>query len=152
MPHTTRTHAIVTLLLFAAALVSSESNGSQRSEDHARHGQSSLDGTYTKAQAARGKTVYAEECASCHLQDLSGDNSAPSLAGPAFLDRWKARNLDELVERIRTSMPADRPGTLSRQNSVDAVAYMLESSDVAAGDSELRIDRNALRQILIAVR
>jgi hypothetical protein len=55
--------------------------------------------------------------------------------------------LDDLVERIRTTMPQDSPGTLSRMQTVDIVAFMLEKNGLAAGTTPLPVDAETLRQI-----
>ncbi len=107
------------------------------------------DAVYTKPQAARGQSMYTEACASCHLQDLSGSNQAPSLAGPDFIDRWDGQNVGELVERIRTSMPADNIGSLTRESSTDLVAFLLQANDFPAGQADLAPDRNVLKTIVI---
>ena len=146
----THVETALTLMLGAALLISSNSEGTARLlRQDPRATPVVSDGVYTEVQAARGKTIYDEQCASCHLQDLSGSNQALSLAGAEFIERWNGRSVDELVERIRTSMPADRAGTLTRENSIELVAYMLQARDFPAGNSELRSDRSVLRQILI---
>lgn len=73
---------------------------------------------YTPAQADRGKAAYAASCATCHSPDLKGGNESPSLVGDAFLTKWKNRPVGNLLENIRTTMPADRPGTLHPQPSL----------------------------------
>ena len=44
-------------------------------------------GTYTAPQAASGQNAYDQNCASCHMADLSG-SMAPALAGADFLSAW----------------------------------------------------------------
>jgi glucose/arabinose dehydrogenase/cytochrome c553 len=89
------------------------------------------DGAYTPEQATRGKTAYLEQCASCHGAQLGGGDEAPALAGARFLANWQARPANELLERVRTSMPPDRPGTLSRQQVADILAYVLSTNNVS---------------------
>jgi cytochrome c5 len=138
------------LLVFAAALLLSRtSHGTPSRGQEAAVPTTIAAGIYTTAQAARGQIVYDGQCASCHLQDLSGSNQALSLAGAEFVERWNGRSVDELVDRIRVSMPADRAGSLSRESAIDVVTYMLQASAFVAGDNELRNDRSALRRILI---
>src|SRR6202043_2863708 len=86
------------------------------------------DGVYTSEQADRGKTAYVEECANCHGAHLGGGDETPALAGGKFLSTWRDRSVDELFERVRVSMPADRPGTLSRQNISDVLAYIFAAN------------------------
>lgn len=46
------------------------------------------EGPFTKAQATRGKEVYARACAACHGPDLQGATSIP-LVGSRFQARWR---------------------------------------------------------------
>ena len=73
------------------------------------------EGIYSKAQASRGAGLYAQECASCHGTMLTGGESAPPLAGGDFLSNWEGLTIGDLFERIRTTMPATRPGALNRE-------------------------------------
>src|SRR5689334_6163255 len=73
------------------------------------------DGVYTSEQAKRGQPLYVKSCGSCHAGDLSGGESAPPLAGGDFLANWSGLTAGELFERIRVTMPADKPGKLSRE-------------------------------------
>jgi len=63
------------------------------------------DGVYTEAQAARGKTVYLEQCVECHKEDLRGDQQmTPSLVGIAFTFRWKDKKLYDYFVGMRNTM------------------------------------------------
>ena len=44
--------------------------------------------SYSLTQAAEGRGLYDEHCASCHGINLLGNESGPALSGKAFLDRW----------------------------------------------------------------
>ena len=70
---------------------------------------------------------------------------SPALAGAAFMASWNDLTLGDLFERIRISMPADRPGTLSRQQMADVIAFLLRSNQFPAGSAELPIETPALR-------
>lgn len=95
------------------------------------------DGVFSAEQAARGKTAYDERCAKCHGDSLAGAEMAPALSGAAFLDNWNGIMVGDLVERIRTTMPADNPGSLSRRNATDIAVYILSANQVPAGSAEL---------------
>src|SRR5438105_2071758 len=82
------------------------------------------DGVYSAEQAARGQALYKDQCASCHGAALGGGN-APPLAGDAFIAIW-AGPLSDLVDKIQKTMPQNDPGKLSREQSVDVVAYLLQ--------------------------
>ena len=93
--------------------------------------------------------LYGQVCSACHLADLAGSDQAPSLAGSDFLDRWDGQSLGDLVDRIRTSMPADNVGSLNTQASTDIVTYLLQANKFPAGTDELKADRPLLKTILI---
>jgi hypothetical protein len=56
----------------------------------------------------------------------------------------------DLFERIRTTMPLDNPGRLSRQQNADVIAFVLKANGWPAGATELASDAGTLRQIRIA--
>jgi S-disulfanyl-L-cysteine oxidoreductase SoxD len=105
------------------------------------------DGVYTEEQAARGRLLYDQQCNSCHGADLSGGDEVPALYGDNFLANWNGLALSELFERIRSSMPADNPGKLNRQQNADILAYVLKFDMYPVGKVELPTQTDALRQI-----
>jgi mono/diheme cytochrome c family protein len=104
------------------------------------------DGVYTDAQAARGHTVYRQQCASCHGNALEGAQ-APPLVGDSLVGRWQSQPLSDFVNKIRNTMPADKPGTLTLQQSADVVAHMLKTGGFKASTTELAGDEAALARI-----
>ena len=104
------------------------------------------DGVYTAEQAMRGDAVYKDTCVACHGAALAGD-LAPPLAGEVFLDLWGPLALSELFDKIRNTMPADAPGTLTRPQTVDLVAYILQANTLPAGRAALQ--EAALKQIAL---
>lgn len=104
-------------------------------------------GVYTDEQAKRGEALYKSHCSNCHLDSLRGAESAPPLVGIAFASSWEGAPLSDLFERIRTSMPSDAPGSLSRQQNADILAYMLHVAEVPTGPTALTGDTRALEQI-----
>ena len=100
-------------------------------------GQPAGDGVHTARQAENGRAVYVRSCAICHRTDLRGNFEAPPLAGASFLSFWGDRTPQALVERIRTTMPPDRPGRLREQDYLDIVAYLLQANGAPAGDRAL---------------
>jgi hypothetical protein len=73
------------------------------------------------------------------MVDLLGDSAEeiPSLADDEFLRRWQGRTVEELYLKIRRTMPASAPGTLTDRDAVDLVAYVLQANRFAAGVNEL---------------
>lgn len=115
---------------------------------HAQQPVSVWDGVYTQEQAGRGKAVYSQSCASCHGEALDGKGTAPPLAGAYFRGNWDGLTVDDLFERIQTSMPADQPGKLSREQTAAVLTFLLTSNGIPAGPKELPTDAGALQKIL----
>jgi len=95
------------------------------------------DGVYSEDQAMRGETGFAARCASCHGANLGGTGEAPALAGPQFLSDFDSLSLGDLFDRIRTTMPQDNPGGLSRDAYADILAFLLKANGMPAGAKEL---------------
>ena len=93
---------------------------------------------YNEAQASRGSDLYQQHCSVCHGAQLQGSPAAP-LTGPAFSGRWEdgKHTLDDLYYIIRSLMPNNAPGSLSRAEYADIVAYILKVNRYPAGESEL---------------
>jgi mono/diheme cytochrome c family protein len=105
------------------------------------------EGVYSAAQAKRGEAVYQEKCVACHGAKLEGD-FGPPLTGEAFLGIWGGLSLSELFDKIHNTMPADAPGTLTRPQAVDVVAYVAQANQAPAGATDLA--EPALKQIVLA--
>ena len=113
----------------------------------AAQGKTTLDGVYSEAQATRGEKVYAASCASCHGDDLSGGGQTPPLSGKEFNSDWNDLSIGDLYDRTHLSMPADKPGSLSAEQTVDVIAYLLKKGTFPAGQSDLPTDTAALKAI-----
>jgi cytochrome c len=117
------------------------------------------DGVYTDAQAQRGEQLYARHCSRCHGADLTGipvtplspgaKDRTPSLIGELFDSNYNDLPLGDLVERIRISMPQERPGSLNRTATVDIVAFMLFKSGFPLGRAELTDRLDGLQEVAI---
>jgi quinoprotein glucose dehydrogenase len=107
------------------------------------------DAVYTDGQAARGAALYGERCAACHGDTLTGVEAAPALTGAVFSATWEGVTLGDLAERIRTSMPLDAPGSLSRRQTSDLLAHMLRVGGFPSGAVELAADAAVLGQIVV---
>ena len=112
-------------------------------------GSSVWDGVYTPEQAKRGETAYLQACAGCHGTGLEGGDMTPPLVGGAFTSNWNDLTAGDLSERIRTTMPLDNPGRLSRQQTADVIAFILKANNWPAGSAELPADTGALKQVRI---
>jgi len=94
-------------------------------------------GVYAEEQTPRGETVYKEQCAACHGDNLEGSGPMPPLAGMDFLTNWQGKTLGDLYEKTQTTMPATAPGTLTPEQTADLLAYMLKASKYPAGATPL---------------
>jgi quinoprotein glucose dehydrogenase len=103
------------------------------------------DGIYTAEQAKRGAALFKDQCAACHGESLQGVESAPALVGDTFNSTWEGVALSDLFDRIRTTMPLTAPGSLSRTQTADILAFIVESGKFPAGTAEL--DPTALGSI-----
>jgi len=111
-------------------------------------------GVYTAAQNQRGEEFHADVCAMCHGPRLNGAGQSemppsPAIAGFTFLRKWSGQSVAALFVIVRHTMPPDAPGTLTDQQSVDAIAHMLAVSGMPAGGRELPPDPKALVNIVI---
>jgi mono/diheme cytochrome c family protein len=95
------------------------------------------DGVYSEGQAGRGNTGFASHCASCHGASLGGTGEAPALVGPQFLSDFDGLSLGDLFDRIRTTMPQDKPGGLTRDAYADILAFLLQANGLPSGAREL---------------
>jgi mono/diheme cytochrome c family protein len=95
------------------------------------------DGVYTEEQAARGNTGFNARCASCHGANLDGTGEAPALTGAKFLSDFDGLSLGDLFDRIRTTMPQDNPGSLTRDQVAEILAFLLKANGLPAGSKEL---------------
>jgi S-disulfanyl-L-cysteine oxidoreductase SoxD len=107
------------------------------------------DGVYSAEQARRGQARYAELCATCHGDTLGGGESAPPLAGGEFLANWNTLTMGDLFDRTRSTMPQNKPGSLSREASAEILAFVLSVNQFPAGKDALPQASEALREIRI---
>src|SRR5271165_673439 len=105
------------------------------------------DGVFTEEQAKRGQPAYNENCSSCHGDTLSGGEMAPALAGGDFLSNWNGLTVGDLYDRIRTTMPLNRPGKLTREMNADILAYIMRANQFPTGTTELAHQSEVLKQI-----
>ena len=113
------------------------------------------DGVFTEAQAKRGQAVYPGPCGTCHGRRLNGApddpdmRSTPPLARAKFLRDWEGRSLATLFEYTRATMPESNPGSLTDEEYVDVIAYMLSVGGMPEGDDALQSDPQSLAHVVI---
>ena len=113
------------------------------------------DGVFTEGQAKRGRAAYPGACGLCHGRRLNGApddpdmRSTPPLARARVLRNWDGRSLATLFEYTRATMPEDNPGSLTDEEYVDVIAYMLSVGGMPAGEADLRPDLGRLARVVI---
>ena len=100
---------------------------------------STMDGVYTAAQATAGRDLFASACQSCHTPTVH--------AGPPLKAKWYGRDLGELFGYLRAEMPKSDPGSLSDEEYVQSIAYLLRINGMPAGNTPLTTDSTALATI-----
>jgi mono/diheme cytochrome c family protein len=138
----TRAIAILGLTAFVVALANAFAPGLHAQDPAAKAGM------YTEDQAKRGQGLYDDQCSACHGSDLSG-GAGPALTGNDFMGFWGKSPLSDLVDKVHGTMPATAPGSLSREQATDIVAYMLKVGKFPAGATELSADEAVLKTIVL---
>jgi S-disulfanyl-L-cysteine oxidoreductase SoxD len=133
------------ILLTAGTLVAV----SAASKVLAQAGSSVNDGVFSAAQAKRGEMVYGDNCAVCHDPKLIG-GIGPELAGMDFVANWKDKTVGDLFDKIKTTMPASAPGTLTPQQTADVLSFILSTNHYPAGAIDLGADAAPLKAVPIA--
>lgn len=92
-------------------------------------------GLYTTEQAMRGEKVFLNNCVGCHGYSMS---SIFSRYSNAYI-YWG---------RISSTMPWEDAGSLSPQDYIDIVAYMMRENGFTPGENELKLDRPLMESII----
>jgi PQQ-dependent dehydrogenase (methanol/ethanol family) len=119
---------------------------------------------YTEEQAARGRALYGDACASCHGHELV-DGAASPLAGPAFaaswsrqaapgltpsFEGWATPTFDDVFFIMRTTMPQGAVGSLTMEQYLDVLAYILKRNGYPPSDEPLTSDSSTLKAMPVA--
>ena len=107
------------------------------------------DSVYTATQASHGDSLYKVTCVKCHGASLSGGDEGTPLVGSAFLGNWRDLTLDQLFDKIRSSMPPDNPKSIATRDVADLVAYLLAQNQFPAGAKVLTDSLDLLKDIKI---
>jgi len=111
---------------------------------------SAAKGYYTQAQASAGQTVFKNVCAICHGDHLQG-GVGPALSGKEFLSvsQFQQITAQYFYDFMSTHMPLTDPGSLSKTQYLDLMAYFLQVNGYASGPTELTANEEELKQIKI---
>jgi len=74
---------------------------------------------------------------------------SPPLSGGEFLANWDGLTAGDLFERIRKTMPQNKPASLSREVNAEILAYLLAFNMFPEGTADLPKNTEFLKQIRI---
>ena len=101
-------------------------------------GTSVRDGVYTEVQADRGAEKFGQSCAGCHETDrFVGEQMKP----------WVNQSAYRFFRVVRLTMPEEDPGSLTRQQYADILAYIFRLNGFKAGSDELKGTDEAMRAV-----
>jgi polar amino acid transport system substrate-binding protein len=98
---------------------------------------------YTDAQATQGAIFYFQNCGMCHgplLDGQRGGYPGPALKGADFADPSYDFHVDEIFRFVAKLMPAQTPGSLTDEQNVKIMAFILKQNGYPAGEKELTYD------------
>lgn len=102
---------------------------------------STRQGVYTADQAAKGRQVFNGNCLGCH--------TTATHMGAAFENKWFGRPLFDLYDYVSQMMPKAAPGSLTEDEYVWLVAYILRLNGMPAGRAPLEADPARLKAVRI---
>ena len=94
---------------------------------------------FTDAQAAAGKQTFDNDCAMCHGPNLEG-RAGPALKGPTFATPEAKFTVSDVFHIVSLNMPAPAPGTLSHDEYVNIMSYLLQQNGYPSGGTALDFD------------
>jgi mono/diheme cytochrome c family protein len=107
------------------------------------------DGIYSADQAHRGEELYKKQCTACHGDALDGVGPYPPLSGDEFTSKYAGQPVVNLYDMIQKLMPATAPGSLTRPQAADLLAYILSFNKFPAGKTDLPSDEDALKKLTL---
>ncbi len=100
--------------------------------------------TKTFGQAANeGKTVFANRCSKCHGDSGQGITAPAVIGSSANLGKYNTAQ--GLLNFIDVSMPFDAPGSLSSQDYLNVLSFLLVQNNYV--DAGTALDQNQLGNI-----
>jgi mono/diheme cytochrome c family protein len=94
-------------------------------------------------QVEVGEQWYRSACITCHAVTVVSNDD--------FRLKWQGRSAFELFERIRSTMPASKPGSLSSGTYAAIVAYLMKLNGMPVGARPVRSDSVSLSHIRLAL-
>lgn len=94
--------------------------------------------SFSSSQMKSGEKQFAQSCAACHGEHLEG-GAGPALTGPTFdtLSKKVGANVGDIFTYMTTNMPLNEPASLSHDQYVSIMAYILSRNGYKAGKTAL---------------
>lgn len=105
------------------------------------HGEIARRAFFTERQARLGEHQYGAYCSTCHGSDLRGPQLA--LKGPAFTSLGKdtGMTLGQFFDFVVRDTPAGSMTSLTHEQYVEIMAYIMQQNGYLAGSEPLRFER-----------
>ncbi|MDH3733503.1 MAG: cytochrome c [Gemmatimonadota bacterium] len=106
-------------------------------------GAAPVDGTasFTVAQADRGRELFVAVCGECH--------SVGEFRGNTFQFTWRRRTAWDFYRTVSSTMPESAPGSLSDEEYVQIIAFVLGMNGYAPGSRDLAATEVELDQFVM---
>lgn len=100
--------------------------------------------SFTSSQASSGAKQFSQSCAQCHGAHLEG-GVGPALTGPNFqtLSKKVGAKVGDIFTYMTTNMPMNNPASLSHEQYVSIMSYILSQNGYKPGKAALTF-QNAL--------
>jgi hypothetical protein len=100
------------------------------------------DGVYTKAQADGAKAQFDKMCAECHPFTVAAKKKPKDipLGDEPFFETWSDRPLTDMATVITLTMPNDGSASVSEEEAMNLIAYVLQQNGIPAGSTPLSKD------------
>jgi polar amino acid transport system substrate-binding protein len=95
---------------------------------------------YSADQATKGLIAYGQNCAMCHgplLDGQIGGYPGPALKGADFADPSYNFHVSDIFNFVAKLMPPGTPGSLTHDQDVLIMAYLLQQNGYPPGSNEL---------------
>jgi polar amino acid transport system substrate-binding protein len=99
---------------------------------------------YTVDQATQGAIAYGQNCAMCHAPLLNGQSagySGPALKGPDFAAPSYDFHVSDIFNFVAKLMPPGTPGSLTHDQDVLIMAYLLQQNGYPPGTQALTYEQ-----------
>ena len=103
-------------------------------------------GVFAAEQAERGAELFTARCSGCHGAELGG-GFGPQLA--PLGSHWAGQTLGSLFRFVSSNMPYDNPGSLTQEQYLDVISFVLARNGYPAGDTAMTADTAVIDAVLL---